>query len=142
MSCVVDASVVARWFIGDLDDSDAAAARVVLDGYKKGDLQLHAPELMPIEVANAIWKEVRFAEWSASRAREALTAFLEVQVALHPHRTLVLEGFELAVTHGLSAYDTSYAALAKKLDAPLWTLDRKLARALAGAIDVRIPPTR
>ena len=61
MSCVVDASVVARWFIGDLDDSDAAAARVVLDGYKKGDLQLHAPELMPIEVANAFWKEVRFA---------------------------------------------------------------------------------
>jgi len=138
-NCVVDASIVARWFIGDPEDSTVAAARGVLGQYKSGDLQLHAPELMPVEVANAFWKEVRFAGWSAIRARDALGELLRLEMSLHTHHSLLPKGLQLALTHGISLYDASYAALANALELPLWTLDRKLARALAGAIDIRVP---
>jgi predicted nucleic acid-binding protein len=51
----------------------------------------------------------------------------------------VAGALEVAISHGISVDDATYVHLARTRALPLWTLDLKLARAVAGTIDVRVP---
>ncbi len=56
-------------------------------------------------------------------------------------RPLVLAALDLAVTHGLSAYDAAHLALAEAADALLLTLDARLARAAGARAAIHRRPT-
>lgn len=87
-----------------------------------------APHVMPFEVANALRS-------MALRARQPFAEFeplhndlLDLTVEYVPyHPLLAARAWELAPA--LSIYDATYVALAELLDAPLITLDQRLARA-------------
>ena len=55
-------------------------------------------------------------------------------------RPAILYGLELMATHGLTAYDAAYLALAEVADAALLTLDGRLAAAAGGRSAVRPQP--
>jgi len=44
---------------------------------------------------------------------------------------LMADAVNIALAHGISAYDASYVALSQQVDATLLTLDQKLVNALA-----------
>jgi len=132
VSAVFDASVVVKWF---LDDPLAGAARDARLALRPAV----APDLMVIEVANALRRYVVRGELQAVAAEENLSAIKEV-VELFDHAPLLDEAFSLACRFNHSMTDCLYIVLARRLNLPLLTADGKLARKLASldGVDVRM----
>ena len=93
----------------------------------KGSEQMHAPQLLDIEITQVLRRLVRQKEISAARAELALQDLADLVVERHEHQTLIRRIWQLR--DSLSAYDGAYLALAEALAAPLLTCDGKLAGA-------------
>ena len=116
---VVDASAVAEVVLRR--PAAAAVERRIHDMRES----LHAPYLIDVEVANVIRRYAARGEVSDARGSEALDDLIDFPMHRHPHLGLLSRIWELR--RNLSAYDAAYVALAELLDAPLVTLDRRLA---------------
>ncbi len=117
---VVDATVVAS-AVGD-DGADGDRARDRLRGET-----LAAPELLDLEVASVLRRQVSFQAMAARRAELALADLAAMPVQRVSHRALVARCWQLR--DNLSIYDAAYVALAEAIGADLLTGDRALARA-------------
>jgi predicted nucleic acid-binding protein len=135
--CVLDASVVARFWFCEEDSPGADAASALLRAHAAGDLLIHAPDLLFPEVASALWKMVRFRGWPGAAARTATAQLVDLGLVAHPSSGIVGDALGLALDLGVTVYDAMYGALAFRLSLPLFTGDRRLARALAGSVEVR-----
>jgi predicted nucleic acid-binding protein len=116
---VVDASVLATALGDDGPDGDRARARL------RGE-RLSAPELMDLEVASVLRRQVRGGEVDIRRAALALADLAAIPLRRAPHRPLLARCWELR--DNLTIYDASYVALAEALDVTLLTGDGRLAR--------------
>ncbi len=117
---VVDASVLATALGDDGPDGDRARARL------RGE-RLSAPELVDLEVASVLRRQVRGGEVDIRRAALALADLAALPLRRAPHRRLLARCWELR--ENLTVYDASYVALAEALDVTLLTGDGRLARA-------------
>ncbi|WP_342359510.1 type II toxin-antitoxin system VapC family toxin [Terrarubrum flagellatum] len=88
---------------------------------------LHAPHLVDIEATQVIRRHVLMGEVDRARGREAINDLSDFPMRRHSHTSLLAPVWELR--DNLTAYDAVYVALAKALDAPLLTRDRRLAAA-------------
>jgi predicted nucleic acid-binding protein len=98
---------------------------------------LHAPELLDVEVVSALRRVVSSGEAPLGRAAEALDDLLDLPVERHSHRWLMPRVWQLRDV--LTAYDATYLALAEALSeraTPVLTTDAEFARAIAAASDV------
>lgn len=86
-----------------------------------------APELVDIEVVNALRRMVRVGELSGAVAKEAVETLGAVPLTRRMHRPLLLRIWELR--DSLTAYDATYVALAEALGCPLVTVDARIAAA-------------
>lgn len=126
---VVDCSLV----VDALTQRDLTEARARLAARR-----LHAPTLIDYEVASALRGLVLAHALSAPRAQDALADYLDLGVRRHPPtRALLTQAWELR--DRMTAHDASYVVLARALGASLWTLDKRLARAASGVVDVCVP---
>lgn len=80
---------------------------------------------MPIEVANVLRRAALAAELSADSASLAHADLLELRIDLFPYGPLAERCWQLRENITTAA---AYVALAEQLDAPLATLDMRLAR--------------
>jgi predicted nucleic acid-binding protein len=114
---VIDASALAALAFAE---PGADLVLDAIDGHR-----IHAPTLLSFELMNVAWKRLKKSPSSASMFFESLedTQNFGIQFRGVDHRAVV----ELAVETGLTAYDASYLWLSRHLNAPLVTLDRKLA---------------
>lgn len=127
--CVVDASVVAKWFLEE--DSSADAQRLRND-YAANLVEVEAPSLLPYEVLNALRFADVFSPEEIQRIAEALDQFA---IRLHAlEGSLSRSTLEIATSADLTVYDASYAALAKILEATLYTADEELLRGAQGVV--------
>jgi predicted nucleic acid-binding protein len=117
---VVDASVLATALGDDGPDGDRARARL------RGE-RLSAPELVDLEVASVLRRQVQGGEVDIRRAALALADLASMPLRRAPHRPLLARCWELR--GNLTIYDASYVALAEALDVTLLTGDGRLARA-------------
>lgn len=101
------------------------AARV--DERLEGDDSLHAPHLLAVEVAQVVRRYVASGQVGEERGAEAIADLADLEVAHHPHEPLLPAMWRLRLN--LTAYDAAYVSLAEALDAPLLTLDARLAAA-------------
>ena len=85
------------------------------------------PRLMPFEAGNALRTHNRRGALGSTAATALHTALCAMKVQHWPHRRLAARAWELR--HSVTYYDATYVALAELLDAPLVTLDRRLAQA-------------
>jgi len=111
---IVDASVMVALYV---DEPLSAPARAALLHARKAGDDLHAPDLLLIECANALWKRVGRDELDRD---SAITAISEISMLedldCHPlDGQLVPPALSLAIAHSLTAYDAAYAALAVQL---------------------------
>jgi len=111
---VVDASVMAALYI---EEPLSAPARAALLRCREAGDDLHAPDLLLIECANAFWKRVGRGELDRDSAMTAIAALSTLEdLDRHPmDGQLVPPALSLAIAHSLTAYDAAYAALAVQL---------------------------
>ncbi len=130
MTLVVDASVV----VAALVDSGPAGAWSA-DALRNE--RPVAPELLPFEVANVLRRLEAGRGLSRDMASLAHYDLLRLDVALWPYLALAESAWEQRGC--LSLYDASYVSLARRLRAPLVTLDERLARTAARLCAVQTP---
>ncbi|MFQ5838338.1 MAG: type II toxin-antitoxin system VapC family toxin [Thermoplasmata archaeon] len=130
--CVVDASVVAKWF---LEEEFSTEARRLRDDYAADLIDVAAPCLLPYEVLNAPRFANVFSTEELRRIAEALDRFA---IPLHLLEGALSEAtLDIATSRGLTVYDASYAALARHLASPLYSADDELIRAIRDVAEVR-----
>lgn len=117
---VVDASALAPALADDGRDGDTARTRL-------GGEMLAAPELIDLEVAAVIRRQLRAGELDDRRAELALDDLAAIPLRRASHRLLVARCWELR--ENLTVYDASYVALAELLEVALLTADARLAGA-------------
>jgi predicted nucleic acid-binding protein len=116
---LVDASVAVKWFLPLDREPDGELARSAI-----GRLAMRTTALAVHEVGNVLTSH---SGWPAARIAKALDLLLEIcgdPVELRPEDHPLAA--ELALRHGLTFYDASYAAIARRLDRQLLSADRDL----------------
>ena len=129
---VVDAGVMAALYI---DEPLSAPARAALLHSRKAGDQLHAPDLLLIECANAFWKRVGRGELDRESAMAAIAGLSRLDdLDLHPlDGQLAPPALSLAIAHSLTAYDAAYAALAVQLGGTVPTGDKRFVEKASAA---------
>ena len=120
---IIDASVVFKWLVVE-PDSQAAIDWI-------GRSSLTAPNLILVEVANALWKRTLRGELLGEGGAEQL-AGLPNLVRIIEETAFVPDALELAIELSHPIYDCIYLATAHALDEELLTADGKFIRALEG----------
>jgi predicted nucleic acid-binding protein len=128
-SLTVDASVVVALLIDDGPAGQWAVAQC--RGHR-----LIAPSLLHYEVADVLRRQVRAGLIGADRAHAAHRGAVDLQVQLWPYRAVAERVWALRDT--LTSYDASYCAVAELAQAPLVTLDGKLALAVGPTCEIRV----
>lgn len=102
--------------------------------------EIHAPELLPYELASALTRLVAARAMSSRQVQSAWEALSELPVVQHPLADDLPRVVDIALRlKRQSAYDAAYIALAQDLRAVLWTLDEPLAHnAQAAGFPVRL----
>ncbi len=119
MTLVVDASVVVAALI------DTGADGIWADRMLGSD-SLAGPQLLPVEVANVLRRAALAGDVSADSASLAHGDLLKLRIDLFAYEPFAERVW--ARRDSMSTYDGWYVALAESLNAPLATLDRRLAR--------------
>jgi len=123
---VVDANVVAKWFVPEpLSDE---AVRLLDDEH-----ELASPDLLWPEVVNVVWKKSRAGQITPQEASRIVAALDTCPLTAFPSRLVLGGALEIAFGTGRSVYDSVYLALAVALECPLATADERLANALLGS---------
>ncbi|MGH2894496.1 MAG: type II toxin-antitoxin system VapC family toxin [Solirubrobacteraceae bacterium] len=135
---VVDASTLCDFLLGRDE-----ALSALTDDPASAHEPLHAPEVIELEVLNALRRLLRQGLVSSDRAAEAVADLGDVRLVRYPHGPLRDRVWDLR--DRLSAYDAAYVALAEALgDSILLTSDTGLAsraRVLLGRLRVRHIPS-
>lgn len=118
---VVDASAVVEWLIRSRR-GEAVARRI---GEHHG--HLHAPDLLLVEVANALRRLEHRGLIDRQRAELSFSAARALNVVQHEPAPFLDRMWPLR--RAMSSYDAMYVALAEVLNVPLLTCDLRLARA-------------
>ena len=130
MTIVVDASAVVAALVDG--GPDGSWARTGLRGE-----DLAAPPHVYVEVSNVLRRAVLAGRLGAEVGALAHTDMVALPLTSFPFEPLADRVWELHP--GVTAYDAAYVALAEALDAPLWTLDRRLAAAPGPRCSFRLP---
>ena len=127
---VVDASVAVKWVVAEpLSDM----AELLYDTCLASGLPLIAPSLLPNEVTNAIYRQMRRGLLRELWADAAVTQFFGLNVQLLDPPGLTMEAYAFAKVHQLGAiYDSLYIVLAQRLQATCWTDDQTLLNNIGG----------
>jgi predicted nucleic acid-binding protein len=119
MTLVVDASAVVAALV------DTGPAGTWAEGLLTSTLV--APELLHAEVANVLRRAAGDGEITDDVASLAHADLVDLRIELVPYEPVAARVWELR--HNLTAYDAWYVAVAELIDAPLATLDERLAAA-------------
>jgi predicted nucleic acid-binding protein len=124
----------------------AAVVALLADRHRTGDwvastingCRLVAPHLVRYEAGNSLRRRLLAGVLGVEEANHAHAALESMRIELWPVGRTSRRAWELrgSVTY----YDASYVALAELLDAPLVTLDRRLARAPGPKCAFLTPP--
>ena len=101
------------------------------------DTVLAAPELIDIEVLNALRKLDQSGAIPSSRSAELPTLMRGLRIRKYGHDSLI-DGI-WALRDNVTAYDAAYVTLAQLLKATLVTRDTRLARAPGLDVKVTVP---
>lgn len=117
---VVDANVVVKVF---LEEELSEEARRLL---KTPSLRLYTSDFVYLECTNVFWKHVRRFNISLQNAQQSLTKLRRLRLYPVSVPPMIPSVIQLASQYGISAYDATYASLARAFAIPLVTADWKL----------------
>ncbi|UCB44752.1 MAG: type II toxin-antitoxin system VapC family toxin [Spirochaetota bacterium] len=122
--CVVDTSVVFKWYRQPDDEDHVLKALSILEKHLNGELLIHVPDLLFYELGNILrFKEDNLLENPILILRNTFLLGLTI----HPLESLLSEvAFDLAKKYEITFYDASFMALSQILDVTFVTADKKL----------------
>lgn len=85
-----------------------------------------APSLFIAEVTNVFWKYYQHADMPMIECEKYLNAVLKIPDEIVEINEMSVETLNLAVFTGMTAYDMFYMVLARRYNASLMTMDKKL----------------
>jgi len=136
VSVVVDASLIVALVVAD---ERQAAAQAHLQAWVESGEDLHAPAVLPYEVANVLARLVFDGDLPGDGIAETWSDLAALDLVLHPF-DLTRDGSAVAaITKQLRrrhATDSTYIRLAQQLGTAVWTLDGPHA---LNAADVGLP---
>jgi predicted nucleic acid-binding protein len=137
VAVVVDANLLVVMVSGD---PRGPMAYEQIAAWITADEEIHAPELLPYELASAFTRLVAGRSISSREVRTAWEVLEALPIVQHPLSDDLPRVVEVALRlKRQSAYDAAYIALSQELGAVLWTLDGPLARnAQAAGLPVRL----
>jgi predicted nucleic acid-binding protein len=125
-SLVLDASIVIKALVHEHHSTECQA--LLASG-----LGFMAPDLMPIECANVLWKKVQRGSLTPEMAKQAQHGLLTLApVRILPSRPYQPRALALALEHGRSVHDALYLAVAEAEGSVFITADERLVNALHG----------
>ena len=127
MRFVLDASAALSLL---LEEDARDAAHEVANLFSRGDSAV-VPTLFIHEVTNALVSALRRKRLEAVEAIELLDDLASLPITVDGRTVSAPRVLELAVLHGLSAYDASYLELAMSMGTSLASNDHSLLRAAA-----------
>ena len=120
---VVDASVAIKWFVPEILEAEAKR-------WLDPSHILYAPDLLPSEFGNILWKKARLKEITEAEARRIALELKQAPIILLSSLGLLTDALTLAHSTGRTVYDCMYLAAAIKRGCQLVTADRKFYNAL------------
>jgi predicted nucleic acid-binding protein len=132
---LLDTSVVVKWFVVEEDSKKAADLQ---QAHLRDELLLHVPDILLMELANALRYSGRLSGEKILEDLETLPA-LDIEIIPFSLETLNL-AVSLSLEHDLAVYDAYFLAVAQDLEMPLITADRKMLSRLTaehGAVDLK-----
>lgn len=124
MTWVVDASIAVKWVIPEVLSDEA-------DRLRDGDDDFVAPDLLLVEVANALWRKTTAKEISPREADAAFDLVRQSGIDLRPSGPLLPRAMDVARRLDHPVYDCVYLALAEREQTALVTADQRLLRRLS-----------
>ena len=126
---VVDASLAFKWLVSE-ENSDLAQS--ISRSWANNGIQVVAPYLMPVEVANALRRRVVRGELTLDDAVQLLEYLLASGIELRDEPNLHARALQVQVDLNQGAvYDAHYLALADILGCEYWTADERFYRSAA-----------
>ena len=129
MICLVDTSVVIKWFHEE-GESEVGPARRLLTAHRAGTARVLLLDLVIYEMGNVLLRALRRPAAVVVQQLDLLHRLCGPLV--HPAPSWHPRAAELAEEHRLTFYDASWAAAAEALECDLVSADRRLLE--AGAI--------
>lgn len=130
---VVDASVAVKWLVPEPDSAQAEALF-------RGENRLVAPDLLLVEVANALWRRCRKASTTPEEAEFMQGKLPQFFARVHPVGPLLRRALAIGVALDHPVYDCVYLALAERENCPLVTADARLLARTAGLAGIAVVP--
>jgi len=118
---VVDASVALKWVLPE-DDSDLAERLLDSRGW------LHAPAFIFVEVANALWYQMRAGKLRPAEATACMDDLRQAPLIIWDGEEPLPSTLEWAHRLDHAVYDCAYLALALHLDGAYVTADERFWR--------------
>lgn len=131
MTLVLDASLIVAALADTGNDGRWAESLLAGDA-------LAAPHSMPVEAANILRRAALAGDISADVASLAHRDLLDLRVELFPYNACAARVWEL--WENVTSYDGWYVAVAELLEAPLATLDGRLANSPGPRCRFLLPP--
>jgi predicted nucleic acid-binding protein len=126
---VVDASVALTAVLLEPLHSQALA---VLDQSAAPGSRGLCPDVFDTECAAGIVKAVRQGRLDRDLIERAWSSVADLPLERHPTMEIGADALQVALYHGISAYDAMYVALSLSTGLPLVTADERLVRMLSG----------
>jgi predicted nucleic acid-binding protein len=124
---VIDASVAVKWFI---PEPESEKAEILLAKFRRGEIDLAAPDVVVGEVGNTLWKRSARGDIAVDDAAQSYADLLKIAITIQSSSALALRAFKLASDLAHPLYDTLYIALAESLNCELVTADEALIKKL------------
>ena len=112
-----------KWFVPEI--LEAEAKRWIASSHT-----LYAPDLLPSEFGNILWKKARLKEITETEASRIVSELKQAPIILLSSLSLLTDALTLAHSTGRTVYDCMYLAAAIKQGCQLVTADRKFYNAL------------
>ena len=128
MQYVLDANVVVKWFIPEVNSDKADRLLADFRGHR---LDIIAPDILVAEVGNTLWaRSVRRKDFSVADAAASYTDFLDLGLPLHSSAAIAEDALSIATAEQHPLYDTLYISLALKRRCEFVTADESLVNKL------------
>lgn len=121
---LVDASVVAKWFLADEDD--ASFALKIKQDFLLRKVSISVPLFIFYEISNLLKSASKSIRITEKEAQDAFEGFLDLNFIIYSTKELLKKTLEKAILYDISSYDASYIALAEYLKVSFFTADYKL----------------
>jgi predicted nucleic acid-binding protein len=124
---VLDASALLRLYLAD--GAWPEGLEEVLEGASRGEVVIFVPDLLYLEAASVLCKQVRLQLLSADQAKDLLHEIGRLPLRSVPASELKADALHAALAADITVYDAAYLALARRERARLFTVDLKLQKA-------------